>query len=327
MEKNKHILITGGAGFVGSNLCAKLLREGHHVICLDNLYTGCISNIRDFLKLNNFEFLQLDVVEGDSLETLKSHHIDEIFHLACPASPVQYQKNPIYTLRTSFEGTLNMLELAKYQHCPILFTSTSEVYGNPLVHPQREDYLGNVNMIGIRSCYDEGKRCAESLCMDYRRQYGIDTKIVRIFNTYGPNMAVDDGRVISNFIVHTLRDESIPVYGNGNQTRSFMYVDDLIEGIQKIMESDYHLPVNIGNPTEITINNLAHKIIQLIGTTTKVVYHPLPIDDPIRRCPNISLMKNIEKSWTPKVSLEEGLKKTITYFRTQLKMVTHHETK
>lgn len=310
----KYILVTGGAGFVGSHLCARLLREGYHVLCLDNLYTGSLENISVFQKMDRFEFLHMDVVDKGVRENLMKYHIDAICHLACPASPIHYQKNPIYTNRVSVEGTLCMLELAKYNGCPMLYSSTSEVYGNPLNHPQREDYLGNVNTIGPRACYDEGKRCAESLCMDYHRQYGVDVRIIRIFNTYGPNMAVDDGRVISNFIVQALREIDITVNGDGSQTRSFMYIDDLIEGMIRVMRCKYHKPINLGNPEEVAVLELAHKILELTKSKSCIKFQTLPQDDPCRRCPDISLANKCLDGWTPKVSLEEGLLKTIEYF-------------
>lgn len=266
--KSKRILVTGGAGFVGSNLCERLLREGHSVICADNLYTGSLDNIKEFLSQENFEFRQMDILDKAEVEKLQDLLIDEIYHLACPASPVHYQKDAIYTTRVCVEGIINMLELARHFDCPILFSSTSEVYGDPLVHPQREDYYGNVNPNGIRSCYDEGKRCAESLCMDYHRQYGVKVKIIRIFNTYGPRMAVGDGRVVSNFIVQALKNEPMTIYGDGNQTRSFMYIDDLLEGMVRMMATseDVTGPVNIGNPEEKTILELANMISQLVGS-------------------------------------------------------------
>lgn len=310
----KCILVTGGSGFVGSNLCERLLHEGCHVMCVDNLYTGNLNNIRNLMDEPNFEFRQIDVADREGLATLHSLHIDEIYHLACPASPIHYQKDAVYTTRVSVEGTLNMLELAKHNNCPILYSSTSEVYGNPLVHPQREDYLGNVNTIGPRACYDEGKRCAESLCMDYHRQYGVDVRIIRIFNTYGPRMAVDDGRVISNFVVQALQGKAITVNGDGSQTRSFMYIDDLIEGMLRVMKGDYQLPINLGNPEEVTVLELAHKILELTGSPSQIMFRSLPEDDPCRRCPDISLATKCLDGWNPKVSLQEGLLKTIKYY-------------
>lgn len=312
--RTRHVLISGGAGFVGSNLCERLLREGCHIICIDNLYTGNLNNIRNFMDDSNFEFRQIDVVEKNALASLRSLHINEIYHFACPASPVHYQKDGVYTTRVSVEGTFNILELARYFHCPILYSSTSEVYGNPMVHPQRENYLGNVNTTGPRACYDEGKRCAESLCIDYQRQYGVDVRIIRIFNTYGPRIAIDDGRVISNFIVQALHGKDITVNGNGSQTRSFMYIDDLIEGMLRVMKGDYCLPINLGNPEEITVLELAHKILELTGSRSQIKYRSLPQDDPCRRCPDISLATKYLDGWKPKVSLQEGLLKTIQYF-------------
>ena len=249
---------------------------------------------------------------------LNGYHIDAIYHLACPASPIHYQKNPIYTIRVSFEGTLNMLELAKHNGCPILFSSTSEVYGNPKVNPQQEDYLGNVSCIGPRSCYDEGKRCAESLCMDYHRQYAVDVKIIRIFNTYGPRMAVNDGRVVSNFVVQALQGKDITVNGDGSQTRSFMYINDLIEGMLRVMKCDYRFPINLGNPEEITVLELAYKVVKLTNSKSQIKFHSLPQDDPYRRCPDIALATKYLDGWKPKVSLEEGLRKMIDYYKKQL---------
>lgn len=310
----KCIFVSGGAGFVGSNLCERLLHDGCHVICIDNLYTGSLDNIKTLLDNPKFEFRQIDVVDRDAMDRLRSLHVDEIYHLACPASPVLYQKDAIYTTRVSVEGTLNMLELARYFHCPILYSSTSEVYGNPLTHPQREDYLGNVNPMGPRACYDEGKRCAESLCTDFHRQYGVDVRIIRIFNTYGPKMAIDDGRVISNFIVQALQGKDITVNGNGNQTRSFMYIDDLLEGMVRVMASKYHSPINLGNPEEVSVLDLAHKVLELTKSSSEIKFQTLPQDDPCRRCPDISLARKNLDGWKPKVSLEKGLLKTIDYF-------------
>ena len=271
--KSKRILVSGGAGFVGSNLCERLLREGNHVVCVDNLYTGSLENIQDFLGNENFEFLQLDILDSQAVEGLKSRHIDEIYHLACPASPIHYQRDAIYTTRVSVEGTIHMLELARHLGCPILFSSTSEVYGDPEVHPQPEGYHGNVNPVGVRSCYDEGKRCAESLCMDYHRQHGVRVKVIRIFNTYGPRMAVDDGRVVSNFIVQALRGDPLTIHGDGSQTRSFMYVDDLLEGMVRMMatEDDVTGPVNIGNPHETSIRELAELVVGITASKSGVV--------------------------------------------------------
>ncbi len=314
---SKRILVTGGAGFVGSNLSERLLREGHQVICLDNLYTGSLGNIKEFLEHKNFEFHQMDILDKTEVEKLMSLDIDEIYHLACPASPVHYQRDAIYTTRTCVEGTINMLELARHFDCPILFSSTSEVYGNPLVHPQREDYHGNVNPIGVRSCYDEGKRCAESLCMDYRRQHGVKVKIIRIFNTYGPRMAVNDGRVVSNFIVQALRNELITIYGDGCQTRSFMYIDDLLEGMVRMMDTDDEVtgPVNIGNPEEKSIKRLANLVVELTDSQSFCKNEEIPKDDPRVRCPSLVKVRGIFKDWQPRIGLPEGLKQTIRYFK------------
>lgn len=316
--KCTRILVSGGAGFIGSHLCAQLLRDGCQVLCLDNLYTGSLENISTFMNMDSFEFLRMDVMDKRTLEMLSGYHIDAIYHLACPASPIHYQKNPIYTIRVSFEGTLNMLELAKHNGCPILFSSTSEVYGNPKVNPQQEDYLGNVSCIGPRSCYDEGKRCAESLCMDYHRQYAVDVKIIRIFNTYGPRMAVNDGRVVSNFVVQALQGKDITVNGDGSQTRSFMYINDLIEGMLRVMKCDYRFPINLGNPEEITVLELAYKVVKLTNSKSQIKFHSLPQDDPYRRCPDIALATKYLDGWKPKVSLEEGLRKMIDYYKKQL---------
>lgn len=315
--KSKRILVTGGAGFVGSNLCERLLREGHSVICADNLYTGSLDNIKEFLSQENFEFRQMDILDKAEVEKLKDLLIDEIYHLACPASPVHYQKDAIYTTRVCVEGTINMLELARHFDCPILFSSTSEVYGDPLVHPQSEDYYGNVNPVGIRSCYDEGKRCAESLCMDYHRQYGVKVKIIRIFNTYGPRMAVGDGRVVSNFIVQALKNEPMTIYGDGSQTRSFMYIDDLLEGMARMMATvdDVTGPVNLGNPEEKSVKELAEIVIDLTGSKFLLISESLPSDDPKVRCPALSKVEGILKLWKPNIKLVDGLKLTINYFK------------
>ena len=305
--KLKRILITGGAGFLGSHLCDRLLAEGHDVLCLDNLFTGNKNNIRHLLGHPNFEFIRHDITQPIFLE------VDEIYNLACPASPVHYQYNPI---KTSVMGAINTLGLAKRVKARILQASTSEVYGDPEIHPQREDYWGRVNPIGIRSCYDEGKRAAECLMMDYHRQNGVRIKIVRIFNTYGPRMAIDDGRVVSNFIVQALRGEDITVYGDGAQTRSFCYCDDLIEGIIRMMATPDETigPVNLGNPSEFTILELAENIIRLTGSSSRIVFRPLPQDDPTQRRPDISVAGSL-LSWQPRVPLAEGLAKTIAYFR------------
>lgn len=306
----KRILITGGAGFIGSHLCKKLLEQGNDILCLDNYFTGSKDNIKDLMGNPHFECVRHDIINPYLAE------VDEIYNLACPASPIHYQYNPIKTLQTSVIGVSNMLNLAKYRNCKILHASTSEVYGDPVTHPQNESYWGNVNPIGIRSCYDEGKRCAETLMMDYHRQENIKIKIVRIFNTYGPNMSVNDGRVVSNFIVQALKNEDITIYGDGNQTRSFQYIDDLIDGLIKMMATDDSStgPVNIGNPREFTIKQLAEMIIELTGSKSKLVYRPLPGDDPRQRKPDISLARKI-LDWSPKVDAEDGLKNTIEYFR------------
>lgn len=302
------ILITGGAGFIGSNLCARLLREGHSVICLDNLYTGRKVNMADCLEHPRFEFIRHDVQEPIRLE------VDQIYHLACPASPPAYQRNPIYTMKTSFLGTLNMLGLAKRLGVPVLIASTSEVYGDPLVHPQVEEYWGNVNPVGIRSCYDEGKRAAETLAADYRRFHGVDSRIIRIFNTYGPNMDPQDGRVVSNFIVQALRGKPITMYGDGQRTRSFCFIDDLVEGMIRVMNApECPGPVNLGNPGEFTMMELAEKVMQLTGNRCELVYKPLPQDDPARRRPDISQAKTL-LGWEPVISLDEGLRRTVDYF-------------
>ncbi len=319
LHNHKRILVAGGAGFIGSHMCDRLVREGHEVLCLDNLYTGRMENIQKLLDNPNFSYVNYDVTIPFSY-----NDVSFIINLACPASPIHYQKDAIYTTKTAVLGTLNMLELARKNQCPILQASTSEVYGNPLVHPQREDYYGNVNPIGIRSCYDEGKRCAESLCMDYNRQHGVVAKIVRIFNTYGPRMAMNDGRVVSNFIMQALRDEEITIYGDGSQTRSFQYVSDLIEGILLMMNTNkaFTGPVNLGNPHEITVRQLAEEIIRLTGSHSRIKYCPLPSDDPFRRCPDIALAHSLLEKWHPKIHLTEGLLKTIEYFR---QLIAHNE--
>lgn len=304
----KRILITGGAGFIGSHLCKRLLNEGNYVICLDNFFTGRKRNIETLLPNQNFELVEHDIIEPIDIR------VDEIYNLACPASPPHYQYDPIKTMKTSVIGIINMLELAEKYNAKILQASTSEVYGDPLVHPQVETYWGNVNPIGIRSCYDEGKRCAETLISDYRRQKNLNTKIIRIFNTYGPNMTPDDGRVVSNFILQALKGEDITVYGDGSQTRSFCYVDDLIDGIVKMMDSNLSEPVNLGNPTERTILDFAKLIIEFTGTKSKIIYKPLPSDDPTKRRPDITLAQT-KLNWTPKVDINEGLKKTVAYFK------------
>lgn len=307
----KKILVTGGCGFIGSNLCKKLLDAGNYVICLDNLFTGTENNIAAFKNKPNFKFIYHDVINPLNLE----ENIDEIYNLACPASPIHYQFNPIKTAKTSVFGALNMLELATQKRAKILQASTSEIYGDPEVHPQPEAYWGYVNSIGIRSCYDESKRMAETLFFDYHRQYSTAIKLIRIFNTYGPNMNIDDGRVISNFIVQALRNEDITVYGSGLQTRSFCYIDDLLEGMTKMMESDNNFigPVNLGNPEEFTMLSLAELIISMTGSKSKIEFKPLPSDDPARRKPLIDLAKQKLK-WEPKINLQTGLTKTLKYF-------------
>ena len=304
----KRILVTGGAGFIGSNLCARLLDEGDDIICLDNFFTGSKDNIRKFIGNNRFDLVNHDITKEYFAE------VDQIYNLACPASPPHYQYNAIKTIKTSVLGIINMLGLAKRCKATILQASTSEVYGDPKIHPQTEDYWGNVNPIGIRSCYDEGKRCAETLMMDYHRQNNVDTKIVRIFNTYGPNMAQNDGRVVSNFILQALKNEDITIYGDGSQTRSFCYVDDLIEGLIRMMNSKLVCPVNLGNPSERTILDFAKLIIKLTNSKSQIIYKPLPSDDPTQRQPDISLAKK-ELDWEPKIDIEEGLMKTINYFK------------
>jgi|SRR3989339_453033 len=311
MKNNMRILITGGAGFIGSHLSKRLLSEGNEIMCLDNLFTGNKKNIAELFYNKNFEFIRHDVIEPILLE------VDQIYNLACPASPIHYQYNPIKTVKTSVMGTINMLGLAKRVKARILLSSTSEVYGNPAIHPQKEDYWGNVNPIGIRSCYDEGKRCAETLMMDYHRQNKVDIRIVRIFNTYGPNLHPNDGRVVSTFIVQALKNQPLTICGNGEQTRSFQYVDDLIEGMIRMMNNNKNFigPVNIGNPNEFTMNQLAKLILKLIPeSSSQIIFKDLPKDDPKRRRPDISLAKEM-LDWEPKTELEQGLIKTIEYFR------------
>ncbi|MFC5050663.1 UDP-glucuronic acid decarboxylase family protein [Rubritalea spongiae] len=303
------ILITGGAGFLGSHLCERLLNEGHEVLCLDNFFTGFKRNIAHLLPNPNFELIRHDVIDPFKFE------VDQIYNLACPASPPHYQHNPIKTTKTSVMGAINSLGLAKRVKARVFQASTSEVYGDPHVHPQPEEYWGNVNPIGIRSCYDEGKRVAETLFFDYHRQNGVDIRIVRIFNTYGPRMNPDDGRVVSNFIVQALRGENITIYGDGMQTRSFCYVDDLIEGFVRLMNQDEVTgPINMGNPGEFTMLELAEKVIEKVGGKSKLTFHPLPGDDPKQRQPDLTLAKK-HLDWEPKVSLDDGLDKTIAYFR------------
>ncbi len=309
----KRVLVTGGSGFLGSHLCDRLVSEGHDVLCLDNFFTGTKKNIEHLLKEPNFELIRHDLAEPILLE------VDEIYNLACPASPVHYQYNPVKTIKTSVLGAIHMLGLAKRVKAKILQASTSEVYGDPIVHPQPESYWGNVNTIGIRSCYDEGKRCAETLFFDYHRQNKVNIRVVRIFNTYGPRMHPHDGRVVSNFIVQALQNKDISVYGKGNQTRSFCYVDDLIEGLLLMMNAadDFTGPVNMGNPGEFTILELAQMVIRLTQSRSRIIHHTLPQDDPMQRQPDITLAKS-RLGWEPKVDLEEGLKKTIEYFKGSL---------
>jgi len=316
MLQLKRILVTGGAGFIGSHLCERLIREGHNVICLDNYFTGSRENISHLLDSHLFEPVRHDVTTPYYAE------VDEIYNLACPASPIHYQYNPIKTIKTTIMGAINMLGLAKRVKAKILQASTSEVYGDPEIHPQPEDYWGHVNPIGIRSCYDEGKRCAESLFMNYHNQNGVKIKIIRIFNTYGPRMHPNDGRVISNFIVQALRQEDITIFGDGSQTRSFMFISDLIEGITGLMQTaeDITGPVNIGNPVENTIREIAEKILELTGSSSKIVHRALPQDDPLRRLPNIDLARKLLNDWHPSIGLDEGLMETIEYFRKKLKL-------
>ena len=306
----KRVLVTGGAGFLGSHLCERLLNEGHEVLCVDNFYTGRRSNIIQFLSNPLFEVMRHDVCFSLYVE------VDEIYNLACPASPIHYQFDPVQTTKTSVHGAINMLGLAKRLRAKILQASTSEVYGDPNVHPQTESYWGNVNPIGSRSCYDEGKRCAETLFFDYYRQHKLLIKVARIFNTYGPRMHPNDGRVVSNFIIQALKGREITIFGDGNQTRSFCYVDDMIDGLAKLMSSsdEFTGPVNLGNPHEFSILELAHKIIELTGSKSKIVFRPLPQDDPTQRKPDICLARS-KLNWNPKIPLDNGLKKTIEYFK------------
>ena len=322
MFRKKRILVTGGAGFIGSHLCDALLKQNNEVICVDNCFTGSKDNISKFASDKNFEFIRHDITSPLHVE------VDEIYNLACPASPIHYQHNPVQTTRTAVHGLINMLELAKRSRIKILQASTSEVYGDPQVHPQPETYFGNVNPFGPRACYDEGKRAGETLLYDYRQQYGVNTRIIRIFNTYGPNMHPNDGRVVSNFIIQALQNHDITIYGDGSQTRSFQYVDDLIRGMIALMNYDEHLegnvpqelhtPFNIGNPNEFTIRELAEKVIAKTGSSSKIVYMPLPQNDPTRRCPDITKIKNF-LGWEPKIMLDEGLDRTIDYFRSVLR--------
>ena len=308
-HKQNRILVTGGAGFLGSHLCESLLRKGNYVICVDNFFTGYKSNIENLIDNENFELIRHDITFPLYLE------VDEIYNLACPASPIHYQYDPVQTIKTAVHGAINMLGLAKRTGAKIFQASTSEIYGDPEVHPQNEAYWGKVNPIGARSCYDEGKRCAETLFFDYHRQHGLTIKVGRIFNTYGPKMHPQDGRVVSNFIMQALQNKDITIYGDGGQTRSFCFVDDLIRGIQLFMNSEdsFKGPVNLGNPSEFTILDLAENIISLVGSTSKIIYRPLPEDDPRQRQPDISLAIN-KLDWTPKIELMHGLQRTINYF-------------
>ncbi len=313
MSARKKVLITGGAGFVGSHLCGRLVEDGHEVLCVDNFFTGSRDNILGLIDQPHFELMRHDITFPLYVE------VDEIYNLACPASPIHYQMDPVQTTKTSVHGAINMLGLAKRTKAKILQASTSEVYGDPEVHPQGEDYLGNVNIIGPRGCYDEGKRCAETLFFDYYRQYGVKIRVARIFNTYGPRMHPDDGRVVSNFIVQALKGEPITIYGDGSQTRSFCYVDDLVDGLVRLMEADDAVtgPVNLGNPVEMTILELAEQVIGMTGTKSELVKKPLPGDDPTQRCPDIGRAKS-QLGWSPSVALEDGLKRTIQYFKESL---------
>jgi UDP-glucuronate decarboxylase len=309
----RRILVTGGSGFLGSHLCERLLHDGHEVVCLDNFFTGSRANVEHLLDNHRFELMRHDVTSPMTLE------VDEVFHLACPASPIHYQRNPVRTIRTAVEGTLNMLDLAREVRARVLIASTSEVYGDPIEHPQRESYWGNVNPIGPRACYDEGKRCAEALAVSYATQYGVEVRIARIFNTYGPRMHENDGRVVSNFTVQALRNEPITVYGEGQQTRSFCFATDLIEGFVRLMASRHGVdPVNLGNPREITVLELAEMTKKLAKSSSEIIRAPLPKDDPTRRKPDISRAQELLDGWTPRVSLEEGLAATVADFRRRL---------
>lgn len=306
-----NILVTGGAGFIGSHICKKLVEQGHHVICLDNLLTGSENNIAPLLGNADFKFIKHDILQPLSIK----YPLDQIYNLACPASPVHYQADPVRTINTSTFGTYHLLELARTKKARLLHTSTSEVYGDPLEHPQKESYWGHVNPNGPRSCYDEGKRLAESLIVSYAKKYGVETRITRIFNTYGPNMSWDDGRAVSNFITQALQNKDLTIYGNGKQTRSFCYVDDLVEGIIRLMNHpDYAMPVNLGNPHEITISTIADLVLQLVPSRSKIRHEKAVIDDPTRRKPDITLAKKL-LNWEPKISVEEGIKKTSAYFQ------------
>jgi UDP-glucuronate decarboxylase len=316
----RRVLVTGGAGFIGSHLCERLLERGDEVLCVDNFYTGTRRNVQHLLSNSLFELMRHDVCFPLYVE------VDEIFNLACPASPVHYQFDPVQTTKVSVHGSINMLGLAKRVKARVLQASTSEVYGDPAVHPQKEDYWGNVNPIGVRSCYDEGKRCAETLFFDYRRQHRLPIKVARIFNTYGPGMHPNDGRVVSNFIIQALRNEDITIYGEGNQTRSFCYVSDLVDGLLRLMETPDEVtgPVNLGNPVEFTIRQLAETVISLTGSSSKIAYRPLPEDDPRQRCPDISLAQNL-LGWAPQVQLRDGLMKTVEYFERLLRSDSRDE--
>lgn len=310
MHIRKRVLVAGGAGFLGSHLCEKLLSYGHEVVCMDNLFSSSKDNIHHLLCNKNFEFLRHDITIPIIVE------VDEIFNMACPASPIHYQRDPIHTTKTNVIGAINLLELAKKMNAKILQASTSEVYGDPIVHPQPESYWGNVNPIGIRSCYDEGKRCAETLFFDYYRQEKLEIKVARIFNTYGPRMHPNDGRVVSNFIIQALRNEDITIYGNGSQTRSFCYVDDMIKGFIKLMETEAEVtgPINLGNPTEFTIKQLAETVIRKTGSNSKLIYLNLPKDDPKQRKPDVRRAK-LDLKWSSNIDLEKGLSQTINYFK------------
>ncbi len=316
MKKIKKILVTGGAGFIGSHICEKLLQLGNKIICIDNLLTGKKSNIKNLIRNKNFRFIKKDINKKIFL------NVDQIYNLACPASPIKYQKNPIETVKASVLGSLNLLELAKKINAKILLASTSEIYGDPKEHPQKETYYGNVNPIGIRSCYDEGKRCAETLFFDYFREKKVKIKVVRIFNTYGPKMDFFDGRVISNFIFQCIKNKKITIYGKGKQTRSFCYVDDMVEGLIKFMNSENKFvgPLNLGNPQEINIYNIAKRIKKLTNSKSKIIFKKLPVDDPVKRKPDISLAKK-KLNWNPKINLNNGLEQTIKYFQLNYKLL------